>query len=308
MAAPEIDPQAMLVFAALAREGGVRGAAAALGVPRSTVSRRLAELERALDAPLVVRTARRFALTELGLVLAQRCEALEALLVETEDLVRRGASEVAGTLRVSAAPVLGEDVLPEVLAALLEAHPRLRVEVRLDVDYADLRAGEVDVALRAWPIDDAADLYATKLGASITGCWAAPSYVAGHGAPESPADLATHECIVVGSATAPSWAFDVKGREQRVAVTGRVRVDSFRVARDLAVRGAGIVRTAKHFTQALVDDGALVPVLAPFWIETPLHAVHAGARTPPPKVRVFVDLVREVVARKPFRAPRATRR
>ena len=295
--APELDPQAMLVFAALAREGGVRGAAAALGVPRSTVSRRLADLERALDAPLVVRTARRFALTELGLVLAQRCEALEALLVETEDLVRRGASDVAGTLRVSAAPVLGEEILPEVLAALLERHPRLRVEVKLAVDYADLRAGDVDVALRAWAIDDAADLYATKLGASVTGCWASPSYLEARGAPASPPDLASHDCIVVGSAVAPSWSFDVRGREQRVAVTGRVRVDSFRVARDLAARGAGILWVARSFARPFVEDGRLVPVLERHWTATPIFAVHASGTPAPPKIRAFVELAKAAVAR-----------
>src|SRR5690349_15222513 len=126
---PALDPQAMLVFAALARAGGVRSAALALGVPRSTVSRRLAQLEEALGAPLVVRTARRFALTELGLAFATRCEALEALLVDAAEGVRRGSSEVAGTLRISAAPVLGEEVLPSILAQLLAQNPRLSIDV-----------------------------------------------------------------------------------------------------------------------------------------------------------------------------------
>ncbi|HEV7556980.1 MAG TPA: LysR family transcriptional regulator, partial [Kofleriaceae bacterium] len=108
----------MLVFAMLARAGGVRGAARALGMPRSTVSRKLAELEAAVAAPLVVRTARRFALTDLGKQLAVRSEQLEAVLRDTYALVRDASIEPSGTLRVAIAPVLGEEILPAIAADL----------------------------------------------------------------------------------------------------------------------------------------------------------------------------------------------
>lgn len=295
-AAPALDPGAMLVFAAMAREGGVRGAATALGMPKSTVSRRLAELEATLGVSLVLRDARRFALTEAGLALAQRCEALAALVGQTEAELGRGATEPAGTLRVSAAPVFGEEVLPAVLADLLARHPSLRVDVKLSVDYADLRSGEVDVVLRAWPIADAADLYATKLGVTVTGCWAAPAYLAKHPEPATPHELASHQCIVVGASSAPRWSFRVDGDEVAVAVSGRARVDSFRLARELAVRGVGILRTVEPFAAEAVADGRLVPILEDCWIETPVHAVHAGARQGTPKVRAFVAAVRAAVA------------
>ena len=292
-----LDPAGMLVFAALARSGGVRGAAAALGVPRSTVSRRLAALEREAGAPLVVRTARRFALTELGVALAGRCGELEELLRGTDDLLSRAAAEPAGVLRIAAAPVIGEEVLPEIVTELVRRFPRLSVEARMSVDYVDLRRGNVDVALRAWPLDDAADLFATRLGVSTTGCWVSPAYAAARGVPRVPADLASHECIVVGSATPPSWTFRVGSRDQRVLVRGQIRVDSFRLARDLAVRGVGVLRTARVFAKPLEDEGALVPVLQRYWPTTPLHAVHAGANPAPPKVRAFVELARAAIDR-----------
>lgn len=179
-----LDPHAMLVFAAVARAGGVRGAAATLGMPRSTVSRRLADLEDVIGAPLVVRTGRRFAMTEIGSTVFARSEQLEELLRGSEDLVELASGEPSGVLRIAAAPVLGEEILPEVLSELLARHPKLGVEVRLGVDYVDLRAGEVDVALRAWPLPDASDIFATKLGTSVTGCYVSPSYAAVHGVPE----------------------------------------------------------------------------------------------------------------------------
>lgn len=294
--APALDPQGMLVFAALAREGGVRRAAAVLRVPRSTVSRRLALLETAVGAPLVVRTARRFALTEVGAAFAERCWALEDLLQGSEELVRRASGEPAGRLRVAVAPVLGEDVLPAVFSELLLRHPRLSLDVRLSPDYLDLRRGIVDVAVRAGPLDDVTDLYATRLGTSVTGHYVGVSYARSRGTPRTPAELAVHDCIVMGSETPASWLMRVGAREERTPVLARARVDSYRLARAMAVQGAGVLRTARIFADPFVATGELLPVLERHWPRTPLHAVHAGPNPPSPKVRAFVELAREAVA------------
>ena len=91
------------------------------------------------------------------------------------------------------------------------------------------------------------------------------------------------------------WTFRVGNREQRVAVSGRVRVDSYRVARELAQSGVGVVRTARMYGDPAVATGSLVPVLERYWPSTPLYAVHAGANPPSPKVRAFVELLRKAV-------------
>src|SRR5581483_11605424 len=189
-----LDPYGMLVFSALARAGGVRAAAQTLGVPRSTISRKLAELEADVGAPLVVRTARRFALTEIGLALAERADRLGDLMTESEELVRRASAEPTGTLRIAASPDLGGEVLPEIVNALLAKHPKLSVDIKLSVDYADLRRGGIDVALRAWPLDDASDLFAVRLATSVTGIYASRAYLQARGTPRVPADLAKHDC------------------------------------------------------------------------------------------------------------------
>jgi DNA-binding transcriptional LysR family regulator len=293
-----LDPSAMLVFATLSRAGGVRGAAAMLGIPRSTVSRRLAALEAEVGAPLVVRTARRFVLTDLGVALAARCGDLEELLARTNDIVHRATGEPSGVLRVAAAPVLGEEVLPEIIAELTRRHPALGIEVRMSVDYVDLRKSGVDVALRATAGDDGMDLFAVRIGTSTTGCWASPKYIAARGEPRTPEELRTHECLLVGSTRAMTWSFKNQTREVRVPVMGRTRLDSLRLARDLAARGVGIVRVPRLFVEPLAKSGALVPVLERHWPTTPLYAVHASGNPPPPKVRAFIDLARKVVGRK----------
>jgi len=298
-----IEPAQMLVFAALARTQGVRSAAAALGVPRSTVSRRLAQLEESIGAPLVVRNARRFTLTALGREFFERCTALEALLRESVDLVSRAQGEPSGLLRVDAAPVLAEEVLPEVIVAMARRYPRLAIEVRTTVDYVDVRRGDVDVVLRARRLDDANDIFAIHLGTSITGCYASPSYLEQNGVPTTLAELSKHECILVGTRSPATWTF-ASGTEPRddttraqpdecvVSVSGRVRVDSFRIARAIAVRGAGVLRAARAFAEPLVKAGDLVPLLERYWWRTPIYAAHAGPNPPTPKVRAFLELVR----------------
>jgi DNA-binding transcriptional LysR family regulator len=283
----------MLVFAALARARGVRGAARALGTPRSTVSRKLAELEAAVGMPLVVRTARRFDLTEVGVQLAHRCEELEALLRASEDLVRSGSSEPSGTLRVAVAPVLGEEILPTVVAQLLQRHPRLSIDARLSVDYVDLRRGVVDVALRAAVLDEATDLFAVRLGSSLRGLYASPAYLASRGTPRTPADLRRGDCILVGPEVRVAWVLRSGAREVKVPVTGRLRVDNFRVARDAAANGAGIVNVTAVFAEPLVQRGELVPVLERYWSRVDIFAVHAGPNPPAAHVRAFIEAARQ---------------
>jgi DNA-binding transcriptional LysR family regulator len=287
----QIDAEAMRVFAALARAGGIRGAGRELGMPRSTVSRKLAELEAAVAMPLVVRTARRFELTSLGRQLAEQSEQLEAVLRRSQELVRIASAEPSGTLRIAVAPVLGEEILAGVIAELVEQYPRLEIDASLSADYSDLRRSAIDVALRASPLDDASDVFVQKLGTSVTGCYVSPAYAAAHGVPKTPAELADHACIMTGPAR---WKF---ARGVAVEVAGRVRIDNFRVAREIAARGAGVLRTAAVFVEPLVARGELVPVLERWWPSVPIYAVHARANPSPPHVRVFVAAARKAVAR-----------
>lgn len=288
-----LDAEALRVFAALARAGGVRGAGRELGMPRSTVSRKLAELEAAVAMPLVVRTARRFELTGLGRQLAAKSEELEAVLAASRQLVRDAAAEPSGTLRVAIAPVLGEEILGDVVAKLVLAHPRLSIDARLSADYSDLRRSAIDVALRASAVEDATDVFAQKLAASVTGCWVSPGYAERRGIPKSPGELTAHDCLVMSEAPV-RWAF---ARSQPVTVTGRLRLDNFRVARDAAAAGAGVLRTAAVFAEPLVARGELVPILERWWPTVPIYAVHARAKPAPPHVRVFVAAVRDAISR-----------
>ena len=293
-AAPaSLDPAALLLLAAIAREGGIRAGAGKLGLPRSTVSRRLAELERRVGARLVVRTSRRFRVTDLGRALVEQAGRIEELVRASEQLVRRSATEPAGTLRVAAAPLLGEVLLPQVIAGYLARHPRMRVELHLASEYLDLRRSGIDLALRQGPLADATDLFAVRLGTSVTGCYAHPRYLA-RGAPQRLADLAAHDCIVVGDGGA-TWSFRERRGDVAIDVPARVRVNDYRIAGALAAAGAGIARLAQFYASERVAAGALAPVLEARWPR--VSVVHTSVSPAPPKIRAFIELARQAAAR-----------
>jgi DNA-binding transcriptional LysR family regulator len=288
----------LVMFGAVARAGGIRRAAELLGVPRSTVSRQLAALERALGGRLVTRSTRRFALTELGAALAEQCARLDDVLDSAERVAARSASEPTGTLRLVTSPVIGEELLPQVIADYLVRFPKVRVEAQLAVGFVDLRRSGIDVAVRTGPLQDASDLYATRLGLSLKGHYASRGYLKARGAPASPAELAAHDCIVVGSRRDARWSFRGRGGESFVEVSQRFVVDSPALARSACAAGAGIARLPSLYAAAQVERGALVPVLEKFWERTVVYAVHASGQPAPPKIRAFIELVREAMARR----------
>lgn len=292
-----ISPNDLLVFSAVARAGGIRGAASELRMPRSTVSRQLAALERSLGGRLVTRTTRRFALTDMGRSLVEHCARLEEVLRESERVAHRELKEPTGLLRVAASPVVGEEILPPIIAELIARHPGLKIQVELAVDFVDLRRSGIDVAIRTGPLEDATDLFALRLGESKKGHYASPGYLQSRAAPERPAELAGHECIVVGSRTA-RWSFEGVGRKPSVVpVKGRLSVDSYRLALELALQGAGIARLPRFCAEPFVRSGQLRSLLEGHAPTATLYAVHALGQPPPPRVRVFLDALRAPFAR-----------
>jgi DNA-binding transcriptional LysR family regulator len=286
----------LLVFSAVARARGVRAAATALGLARSTVSRQLAELEAQLGRRLITRSTRSFSLTEAGEALLPHCDKLEEVLRGLEQAARAGPErEPVGSLRIATSPVIGDELLPSTVVEYLRAYPRMALEVVSATEFVDLRAGVFDLAVRMGPLEDASDLYATRLGTSRKGLYASPSYLKQRGTPQSPEELSGHDCLVVGTARVPKWEFSTRKGTVTVTISGRLRTTSAQLARAAAAGGLGITRLPSLFVRALVAEKALVPVLESFWVRTTLYAVHASGRPAPPKIDAFVALLKRAI-------------
>ncbi len=283
--------EAMRTFVAIAERGSLSSAARALGAPVASVSRKLAALEAYLGARLVARSTRRLALTAAGQrYLSRSREILDAVAAAEVELSGDGG-ELAGTLEITAPLAFGRlHVLPAV-SELLKTHPRLQVKLRLDDRNVDLIEEGIDVAVRIGALPDST-LVASRVGTVRRITCASPAYLAAHGAPAAPEDLASHDCIAVtGVGSGERWSFASPRGTRSVAVRARLALTTNEAAVDAAVAGLGVTRVLSYQAAAALASGELVRILERFEPPAaPVHLLHSEGLTPSTKVRAFVQL------------------
>jgi DNA-binding transcriptional LysR family regulator len=290
----------MRLYAKVAEARSFTAAARALGLPKQTLSRRVAALEEALGVRLLHRTTRRLHLTEVGAAYANRCAEVVRLADEANRSVTDAGESPKGTLRVTADPVFGDAFLGDVIVQFARRWPEVQVEVVLTRRRVDLIEEGFDVAFRVGRVDDAA-LSATQLGPARIRYCASPRYVARRGQPRSPEDLADHDCILVVTEGGPvRWPFQAGKRDLLVPVTGRLRFNSFALAHAAALAGLGIAIFPEFACADDIRRKRLVPVLED-WVGDVggVWLVHPAHRYLTARIRAFADLVGERLARDP---------
>ena len=294
------------VFLQVVKANGFTAAAKALGKSTSSLSRTVAELERQLGAQLLARTTRRLHLTEAGTLYATHAEALLAAQRAGRDAVAELTGGVPrGHLRVTMPVTVGERLLGPAVPELRRRFPELRLELDLSDRNVQLVQGGFDLAIRVGRLADSS-LRAQLLGKVAVRLVASPRYLAKHGKPTHPDELAAHECILVGPlAGTHEWQFHRRGaRPRRIAVEGVVHTTSPALATQLAVGGLGLLRIVDWVIRDELRHDDLVEVM-PDWScddpalgGVPVYAVFAQtAGMPLPlKTRVFIDAVKEMIS------------
>jgi DNA-binding transcriptional LysR family regulator len=276
--------EAMAMFVAVVESGSLSGAGRRLGVPLPTISRRIADLEAHLNARLLIRTTRKLTLTESG---AAYLTAARRILDQVDEAERSAAGEYAapqGELIVAAPIVFGRlHVLP-VVNAFLRQFPLISVRLELSDRNSDIVGDHIDVAVRIGRLPDSS-LVATRVGSVRAVTCASPAYLAAHGIPATPADLAGQDAIAFSSlGGASAWpAAD--------PVRTRLSVTTAEAALDAAIDGVGVTRVLSYQVAAAVADGRLKLIL-PDHDGEPLDVslIHAGQGRIPLKTRAFLDM------------------
>ena len=235
-----VDLNDVATFVRVAEGGGFTAAAKALGVPKSTVSRSLARLEKALGVRLLHRTTRALALTDAGRAYFERVhDALSGVAEASADVVDLG-KDPRGTIRITAPVDIGQALLAEVITRFVEKYPDVRFEVSLTARVVDLVAEGFDLAVRASPLRDSS-LVARRLGGAGMGLFASLDYLKRRGTPAKVADLAGHEFIGfrAESMRGPLVLSGPDG-EERAHVVGGIEADDLLFVHRLIVAGAGI--------------------------------------------------------------------
>lgn len=291
----------MRLFAKVAEAGSFTAAGRALGMPKQTVSRRVRELEEALDVQLLHRTTRRLHLTDVGAAYAERCAEIVRLADEANRAVTDARAQPRGVLKVTADPVFGEAFVTGLVVEYARRWPEVHVEVTLTRRRVDLVEEGFDVGFRVGDVADPA-LTATSLGPARVRYCASPTYLDERGAPRTPEDLEDHECLLVAGDGAPMrWPFRGKNGPTLVPVSGRLRSNSFALAHKAALAGLGIAIFPEFTCAEDLRAGRLVSVLDDHVVDAGgVWLVHPRARYLAARVRAFVDLARERLSSTPW--------
>ncbi len=282
--------RAMTAFVRIVEAGSLTAAAERLGTSLTSVVRGLAALETALGVRLLNRTTRRIALTDEGREYFERCRRLLAELEEAEASLTARQTEPAGRLALTAPVMFGRLHVAPILADFLAAHPKVHGELLLVDRIVDVLDEGMDLALRIGHLGDSS-LVTLPVGSTGRIVCASPAYLARHGTPREPADLAAHRCIrFTGLGQAGEWRFGGAGSETRVAIDGVLTTNQVDAAIDACVRGLGCGRFLAYQVEALLADGRLRRILAPF--EPPPFPVQLAwphARLLSSRTRAFID-------------------
>jgi DNA-binding transcriptional LysR family regulator len=283
----------MRAFAETARAGGFAQAARSLGLSRSQVAKSVGALEAELGARLLHRTTRRLGLTEAGQTYLERALDILAALDEADAEAAERQTALKGLLRVNAPLSFGILVLGRLLPDFLRAHPALGVRIDLDDRFVDPVAGGWDVTVRIADLADSS-LLARRLGPMSRQIFAAPSYLAAHGAPAHPRDLKRHACLHYGQlATGNRWVLTGPDGQVEIEARGPLCSNNGDVLCEAACAGLGLALLPDFLAARPLAEGRLMPVLTD-WMPPP-SAIWAlmppGRRSA--KVRAFVDFLAE---------------
>lgn len=288
---------ALSTFVLVARVRSFTQAGNQLGISASAVSQQMRKLEAQLDVRLLQRNSRQISVTEAGeQLLAEVTPSLEQLDLAMQR-VRAVHDEPTGLLRINTSRLAAGLLITPRLDAFLARYPRIQLELFTDDAFSDIVQDGFDAGIRLGAFL-ARDMVSLPLD---QGQWeavvASPAYWQAHGMPQTPADLALHDCIrfrLPGSKRFVPWIFMVDGKEQAIEPTGRLIFSDDAYVTRAACQGYGVAHKFVGSIQEELATGLLVPALQSF--ERPwsgFHIYYPARKQMPPKLRAFIDFLRE---------------
>ncbi len=286
-----------LIFVKVVEHGSFVGAARSLRLPKTTVSRKVQELESRLGAQLLHRTTRRLGLTEAGNVYYEHSQRIARDLSEAESAVSQLQAGPRGWLRFTAPYSIGIDKIAPLLGEFHMRHPEVRVEMMLSNEPVDLIAGEIDVALRLGPLPDSS-LVARRLGSLRTQVFAGSAYIARYGEPLHPDELQYHRTLAMPKHRLGNggyaWTLDDGNGRQQFQVNPILVANDPAALKGALLCGEGLIIGADVMVKPAVEHGLVKRVLAG-WTggDYEFNAVFPRGHGQSPKVRAFIDFLLE---------------
>jgi DNA-binding transcriptional LysR family regulator len=292
-----VQPQDLSFFSTVAASGSLRAAARELGVTAAAVSKRLAIMEARLGTPLVVRTTRRMSLTPEGELYLDHARRILAELDDLEETLGVARAVPRGRLWVNATLGFGRAHVAPLISRFVRQYPEVQVQLQLSVDPPPLTDDTWDVCIR-FGAPPESRIVAIRLAPNRRLLCASPAYLAKHGTPKGPGDLARHNCITIrqGDEAYGVWRLSsARGRSgavEAVKIRGNLTTNDGEIAVNWALDGHGILMRAEWDVERYLKSGRLVQVLPQ--LNTPeadIYAVYPQRHRRSARVRAFVDLL-----------------
>ncbi len=282
------------LFIRVVEAGSFSKASADLGITQPTATKHVAALERRLGARLLHRSTRGVAPTEVGAAYYDKCKLIARELEEADNLAALMQSRVQGTLRINSSVAFGRRVLTPLVLRFMQQHPELQIDLGFEDRYVNLVEQGIDIAIRMGRLADSS-LGARWLGHNPWVLVGAKDYLAEHGTPRAPADLAQHRALIYSSVQGDDrWHFTgADGHAQAVPVKGPLRSNNLSVLLAAARAGMGLAVLPWYVAQGSVKSGAVRALLEKWTLPAQeIHAVFPSPRLVPTKVSGFVDWLR----------------
>ena len=291
-----MDLNEIQYFRHVAELGSFSQASRQMKIPKSTLSRKVSDLEKRLGVSLLRRTTRQVQLTEVGQEYLKICKEALLQLESADSLASRSETTPQGNLRIAAPLEIASTLLASVSRDFLELYPEINIEFLLEDRIVDLIEEKVDLALRAGALPDSS-LKAHRLGFSEFQLYASPAYLKKYGEPKSPRELEKHRCLVFTNLHQDQvWPFSNKeGGKQRVHLKKAILSNQLGMIKTLSLQGAGIGMIPVFLGREEEQNKGLVRILKNWGMDRePLHAVYPVQPYMPLRTRLFLDFLKKV--------------
>jgi DNA-binding transcriptional LysR family regulator len=287
--------KAVRLFIRVVELGSFSRAAIYLGIAQPTATKLVAQMERQLGSRLLHRTTHGVTPTEIGALYYEKCLLIARHVDEAQSVGTLLQSQVQGALRITTSVAFGRRALVPRMLRFMRSHPLLSIDLSFEDRYVDLVEQGVDVAIRLGRLADST-YGARYLGTNPWMTVASPHYLAAHGEPSAPADLASHQALVYSSVQGDArWHYTGgDGRESSVPVRGPLRSNNLSTLLAAARDGLGVAALPRYVANESLATGMLSPVLTSWTLPSQeIHAVYPSPRMVPAKVVQFVDWLQQ---------------
>ena len=282
--------QQVEAFIRVAEVGSFTLAASQLGLPKSSVSRAVSNLERELGAVLIRRTTRKLAVTPAGERYLESARNALLMLEQAGSALREDSGVPSGFVRLTAPPDPTGSIVADALISFAARYPRIQVEINFTGQRLDLVAEGIDLAVRAGRLDSST-LSGRRVGGAPIILVASPEYLSRRGTPTSLSDLAHHDCVLFRALkNQQTWSYIKGRRRESVKVTGQLNMNDLNTILYMVKRGLGIARLPLSAAVDGLEDGSLVQVLRGVeWEGDSIYVVHPHQKHLPQRITLLRD-------------------